>query len=142
MADREVQRVEVVVRRLDLSAVDDAVAEAEEDVLHLAPDLRDQMQLAAGVAACGSVTSTRSVVSRASSSARASSDSRASIAASEPLAHRVEGHAGLAVANLAECLLERALATEILDSHDLDRVRPTTQQRPRPVPRVRARRRP
>ena len=50
MAGREVERVEVVARRLDLAAVDDAVAEAEEDVLDLAADLRDQVQPAARVA--------------------------------------------------------------------------------------------
>ena len=44
---REVERVEVVARRLDLAAVDDRVAEAEEDVLHLAPDLSDEMELPA-----------------------------------------------------------------------------------------------
>ena len=43
MPRREVQRFEVVARRLDLTAVDDAVAEPEEDVLDLAPDLRDQV---------------------------------------------------------------------------------------------------
>ena len=51
VARREVERVEVVARRLDLAAVDDPVAEPEEDVLDLAPDLRDQVQAAAGVAA-------------------------------------------------------------------------------------------
>ena len=44
MAGREVEPVEVVARGLDLTAVDDAVAEPEEDVLDLAADLRDQMQ--------------------------------------------------------------------------------------------------
>ena len=44
---REVQALEVVVRRLDLAPVDDLVAEAEEDVLDLAADLRDQVQMAA-----------------------------------------------------------------------------------------------
>ena len=44
---REVERVEVVVGRLDLAAVDDLVAEPEEDVLHLAADLGDQVQVAA-----------------------------------------------------------------------------------------------
>ena len=47
MAGREVETVEVVVRRLDLAAVDDAVAEPEEQVLDLAADLRDQVQVAA-----------------------------------------------------------------------------------------------
>ncbi len=80
---REVERVEVVARRLDLPAVDDRVAEPEEDVLDLAPDLRDEVEVPApdrARRAC--VTSTRSSVSRRSSSARSSSASRASIAAS------------------------------------------------------------
>ena len=51
MARREVEPVEVVVRRLDLAAVDDAVAEPEEDVLDLAADLGDQVEPAARVAA-------------------------------------------------------------------------------------------
>ena len=44
MTRREVEPVEVVVRRLDLAAVDDPVAEPEEDVLDLAADLRDQVE--------------------------------------------------------------------------------------------------
>ncbi len=40
---REVEGVEVVARRLDLATVHDLVAEAEEDVLDLAPDLRDEV---------------------------------------------------------------------------------------------------
>ena len=47
MAGREVEPVEVVVGRLHLAAVDDAVAEPEEDVLDLAADLGDQVQVAA-----------------------------------------------------------------------------------------------
>jgi hypothetical protein len=44
---REVEGVEVVPRRLDLPPVDDRVAEPEEDVLDLAPDLGDEVKLAA-----------------------------------------------------------------------------------------------
>ena len=47
MTRREVERVEVVTRRLDLAPVDDRVAEPEEDVLELAPDLRDEVEVAA-----------------------------------------------------------------------------------------------
>ena len=47
MPRREVQALEVVVRRLDLASVDDLVAEAEEHVLDLAADLRDQVQMPA-----------------------------------------------------------------------------------------------
>ena len=38
----------------------------------------------------------------------------------EPLAHGVQRHAGLAVAHLAQRLLERALAPEVLDADGLD----------------------
>ncbi len=80
MPEREVERVEVVARRLDLAAVDDRVAESEEDVLDLAPDLGDQVEVAAPHRRAGIVTSMRSSVRRRSSSARSSSASRASIA--------------------------------------------------------------
>ena len=43
---RVVERGEVVVVVLDLGALDDREAEPDEDVLHLAPDLRDQVQVA------------------------------------------------------------------------------------------------
>ena len=43
----QVERVEVVAGRLDLAAVDDLVAQPEEDVLDLTTDLRDQVQVAA-----------------------------------------------------------------------------------------------
>src|SRR5205807_1056616 len=44
---REVETVEVVVGRLHLAAVDDRVAETDEDVLDLTPDLRDQVEVPA-----------------------------------------------------------------------------------------------
>jgi hypothetical protein len=44
---RLVERVEVVPNGLDLATVHDLVAEAEEDVLHLAADLRQRMEMAA-----------------------------------------------------------------------------------------------
>ncbi len=40
----------------------------------------------------------------------------------EPLAHRVQRHPGLAVAHLAQRLLDRALPPQVLDAHGLDRV--------------------
>ena len=46
MLGRMVQRGEVVVLVLDLRALDDREAEPDEDVLHLAPDLRDQVKAA------------------------------------------------------------------------------------------------
>jgi hypothetical protein len=42
-----IQRGEVVVRVLDLGAVEDLVAEPDEDILDLAADLGDQVQVAA-----------------------------------------------------------------------------------------------
>src|ERR1043166_9485762 len=47
MRQRLVEGVEVVPDRLDLAAIDDLVTEPEEDVLHLAPDLRERMKTAA-----------------------------------------------------------------------------------------------
>ena len=47
MRERLVERVEVVPDGLDLTAVDDLVAEPEEDVLDLTPDLRERMEPAA-----------------------------------------------------------------------------------------------
>src|SRR5580765_1299262 len=44
MRQRLVERVEVVPDRLDLGAVDDLVAQPEEDVLDLADDLRQRME--------------------------------------------------------------------------------------------------
>ena len=53
MPGREVERVEVVARRLDLTAVDDRVPEPEEDVLELAPDLRDEVEMTASYRRAG-----------------------------------------------------------------------------------------
>src|SRR5665213_830739 len=47
MPRREPERVEVVTGRLDLPAVDDLVAEPEEDVLDIAAHLRRRMERAA-----------------------------------------------------------------------------------------------
>ena len=47
MPVRRVQRREVVVRVLDLGPVEDLVAEPDEDVLDLAADLGDQVEVAA-----------------------------------------------------------------------------------------------
>ena len=106
MVGGEVERVEVVVRRLDLAAVDDLVAQPEEDVLDLAADLRDQMQVAAGPrlarerdvedvlgSACG-----RGRPARARTGALATACSRPS--------QGVQDAAGLRVADLAERLLQ------------------------------------
>ena len=122
MARREVERVEVVARRLDLAAVDDLVAEPEEDVLHLAPDLRDQVQPAARVPARGQrhvdpLGGQPLVQLGPGELGLAGVDRRL-----EPFAHGVQRHARLAVAHLPQGLLEGALATEILDPDLLDRL--------------------
>ena len=123
MPRREVERVEVVAGRLDLAAVDDLVAEAEEDVLDLAPDLRRGMERAAppqrGRAArsssAGSVTSTRSAVSRVEL-ARSSSSWRAATACS------IASRAALSAIPVSRsrtsrsASFERALAAEVPDA--------------------------
>ena len=70
----------------------------------------------------GMVTSTRSSVSRRSSSARVERRLALVDRRLEPLAERVQRHARLAVANLAERELQLALAAEELDAHLLDLV--------------------
>src|SRR4029078_10911798 len=47
MCRRQVERVEVVVRRLHLAPVHDPVPEPEDDVLDLAADLTHEVELAA-----------------------------------------------------------------------------------------------
>ena len=118
----EVERVEVVPRRLDLASVDDAVAEPEEDVLDLAADLGDQMQPSARVAAdrerhVDPLLAQAAVELGARQLGVARLDRRL-----DPLARGVQAHPGLAVAHLAQRELERALATEVLDANGLDRV--------------------
>ena len=117
---REVERVEVVVRQLDLAAVNDPVAEPEEHVLDLAPDLGDQVQPAAGVATCrkrhvDALGGQPGVQLRARQLGLPGVDRRL-----EPLAHGVQRHPGLPVPYLAQRLLDRALAAEVLDADDLD----------------------
>src|SRR5699024_7841323 len=51
MAGREVERLEVVPVVLDLGSAEQSVAEADEDVLQLAPDLGDEVEVTAPVAA-------------------------------------------------------------------------------------------
>ena len=122
MTVREVERVEVVTSRLDLAAVDDRVAEAEEDVLELAADLGDQVEMPAtdrrtrhrhvdallgeSAVELGALETRRTRVDRGL----------------EPLAERVQRHPGLAVADLAERELELALAPEELHARLLDLV--------------------
>ena len=123
MAGREVETVEVVVRRLHLAAVHDAVAQPEKDVFDLPADLRDQVQVAALVAAdgqrdVGAFLREAAVELGPLELALARADRRL-----DPLARGVQGHPRLAVANLAERELQLALPPEVLDPYRLDRVR-------------------
>src|SRR5262249_11124049 len=120
MPEREVERVEVVRRRLHLAAVDDRVAETEEDVLDLPPDLRDQVEVpAADMRArhgdvdplVGEPPVELGPLQRLLTGVDGTL---------ELLAQRVERHARLAVAHLAEGELELALAPEKVDSNLFD----------------------
>ena len=122
MAGREVERVEVVTGRLDLATVDHRVPQAEEDVLHLPTDLRDQVEMPApdrrsrhrhvdallgeAPVELGPLETGCARVDRAL----------------ESLAKRVQRHPGLAVANVAESELQLALASQELHARVLDLV--------------------
>ena len=123
MAGREVEAVEVVVRRLDLAAVHDLVAEAEEDVLHLAADLRDQVQVPAprrlaGQSDVDPLLAQPSVELGALERVAPSVERRL-----EALPERVQRHPGLAVSHLTERLRQLRLATQEADADLLDLVR-------------------
>ena len=122
MPGREVERVEVVVRRLDLAAVDDRVAEPEEDVLELAPDLRDEVEVAAPDGVPGIVTSTLLLGQPAVELGALERLLPRVDRGLELLAQRVQRHPRLAVAHLAERELQLALAAEVLDADLLDLV--------------------
>src|SRR5215210_8862447 len=116
VALRHVERVEVVVRGLDLSAVDDHVAQPEEDVLDLPPDLRDQVQ----VAAPGALTRQRDVdallreaaVELGALERRLTSLDRLL----DRLARRVQRLTGLAVPDRSKGLLELALPPQVANA--------------------------
>src|SRR5438094_7771324 len=82
VARRHVERIEEVVGVLDLVAVDDLVAEADEDVLDLPADLRDQVIVAARRLVPGSVTSNDSSPRSCSSSTPRRASSRSANAVS------------------------------------------------------------
>ena len=110
MPGREVERVEVVARGLDLAAVDDRVAEPEEDVLDLAADLRDEVEPAARDRRprhrhVDRLLAQAAVELGAPQLLLAAVDRRL-----EALAEGVQRDAGLAVADVAQRELERALA--------------------------------
>ena len=114
LVEREL--VEVVLRRLDLAVVADLVAEAEEGVLDLPPRLRDRVQVAereplAGERDVDDVLGQRTVELGALEGGLARIDG-----ALDRFPGRVERHARLAVAHLAERELERAAAPEVADA--------------------------
>ena len=115
--EREVEGIEVVVSRLDLAAVDDRIAEAEEDVLELPPDLRDQVQVATANRGArdrdvDALLGEAAVELELSEFFLAHADGHL-----ERLAEPVELHSGVAVANFSKRELELALTPEVLDSH-------------------------
>src|SRR4029079_2670466 len=106
-----------------LAPVDDAIAQPEEDVLDLPPDLRDQVQVTALVAAdgkrdAGALRGEAPVELGPLELRLARGDRRL-----DPLAGGVQGHSRLTVAHLAERELQLALAPQILDPNSFDRVR-------------------
>ena len=127
MARREGQRIEVVTGGLDLATVDDRVPEPEEDVLDLAPDLRDRVQVPARPAPDGqrhvhALLGEPPVEIGAGELFLAGVERRL-----EAFAHRVQRHPGLPVAHVPERLLERALAAEVLDPRRLDLLSSTSR---------------
>ena len=117
----EAERVEVVAGRLDLAAVDDLVAEAEEDVLDVATHQRRRMERAARARSCASARAAPPAASRRPARSRASPRARPALELLllrgerrlDRLAHGVERHAGLAVAHFAQRELQRTLAAEV-----------------------------
>src|SRR5882724_13184777 len=120
------ERVEVVAGRLDLTAVDDLVAEAEEDVLDVPPHLRRRMKRAAASRAHRpeQLRGQRDVH-------RLRGEPRVELLALELLLPRgeclldrftssVQDHPGLAVADLAQRELQVRLASEVLDPQILE----------------------
>jgi hypothetical protein len=108
---REGELVEVELDGLDLAVVPDFVAEPEEGVLDGPADLRDQVQLAERPLLAGQSDVEVGVLDDVRG--------QLSLALLQRLLdrgpRRVQRHARLAVAHLAQCELERALATEVAD---------------------------
>src|SRR5882757_3416378 len=108
------ERVEVVAGRLDLPAVDDLVAEAEEDVLDVAPNLRRWVQRAAPPRLerpeelCGKRDVHAPLGEPPLELLRLDPNELVLDRRLDRLAHGVQRHAGLPVAYLAQRLLELA----------------------------------
>src|SRR5262245_28623317 len=110
---RKIERVEVVVRRLDLAPVDDPVAKAQEDVLDLAAHLRDEVQLAARHRLPGK-SDVHLLLDEATLELLARKRRFALLDGTfELLPERVQDPARLGVTNLPESLFQRALPTEV-----------------------------
>ena len=123
MARGKVEAVEVVMGRLDLAAVDDLVTEAEEDVLHLAPDLRDQVQVPAPRRLAGQRDVDPLLAQPPVELGALERLAAALECLLEALPERVQGHARLAVAHLAERLRQLCLPPQEADADLLDLVR-------------------
>ena len=114
MRQRLVERIEVVPDRLDFAAVDDLVAEPEEDILHLAPDLRERMKPPAAES-----RSRQRDVERLVERGQLFALKRGLALVErrlEALADGVERPARLAVSYLTQSLLQVALAPEVADA--------------------------
>ena len=116
-----VERVEVLPDGHDLGAVPDLVAHAEEDVLDLAADLRQQVQPAARDRRAGDRHVDAAVGGRA-----AGGELELLLALRRPRSSRrvriaVQEHAALAVADAAQRLRELGLAAEVADARVLER---------------------
>src|SRR5204863_8792370 len=106
----------------DLAVVDDPVAETEEGVLDDAADVRRRvempdLQLLAGQRDVDGLTGERLLELLAAEPVEALGDGLF-----EALAQRVQRHARLAVADLAQRQLELALAAEVLDTQGIELV--------------------
>ena len=114
--------VEVVVGRLDLASVDDPVAEAEEDVLDLAADLRHEVQPATRRSAHRKRHVDPLLRQPRSSSARSSSARALGDGVLDPPLRLVQRAPGLGVPHLPQRERKRALPPQVLDPHGLDLV--------------------
>ena len=138
----EGELVEVVLGRLHLAVVAHLVAEAEERVLDLAARLGDRVQVpewerVAGEGHVDDVLGQRAVELGALELRLAGRDRLL-----DRLARRVQGHARLAVAHLAERELQVARAAEVADAQLVELARRSRQPRSRSGPRAGAPQRP
>jgi hypothetical protein len=120
MPGREVERVEVVARRLDLAAVDDLVAEPEEYVLHLASDLRDEVKVTAPRALARERHVDRVLAQLPLELRRLERCTPVGDPGLEPVAEGVQRHAGLAVTDGAQRLRQLGFPPQIADPQLLD----------------------